>query len=483
METIVLGTMGSAVLQTPLAESLRYNAPGNLCSWRPLNAALVEYYRCPEILAGFKLVGQLSPDAGYFRFGQNSICYGRSTSGVRTRQPQSAPYDVSRDVGHMGETALLPFDPNEIIANLRMERYASQYRQAALGRVGRHLRNFYYLLRPALHVSVRQWLQRAYLRDWRQLTFPRWPVDTTVEDLHQELLLRAMKASNVQRVPFIWFWPKGASGCLTMTHDVESKYGLKFCPQLMDMDDSFGFKASFQVVPAGRYHLDGSYVAAIRGRGFEMNLQDLSHDGHLFRQRDEFLERAREINAYAELYQARGFRAAVLYRNPEWLDALHFSFDMSIPNVAHLDPQRGGCCTVMPYFIGDMVEIPLTTVQDYSLFHLLGDYSLDTWKTQAEIILSKNGLLSFLVHPDYVIEKKGRAIYLELLHYLRDLVSQRGLWCALPGEIDQWWRARSGMKLARRGEDWEIEGEGAERATLAFAVLAGDHLEYQIHTN
>ena len=32
---------------------------------------------------------------------------------------------------------------------------------------------------------------------------------------------------------------------------------------------------------------------------------------------------------------------------------LDFSFDMSIPNVAHLDPQRGGCCTIMPYFIGN----------------------------------------------------------------------------------------------------------------------------------
>jgi hypothetical protein len=60
-----------------------------------------------------------------------------------------------------------------------------------------------------------------------------------------------------------------------------------------------------------------------------------------------------------------GFRAAVLYRNPDWYDALTVAYDMSIPNVAQLDPQRGGCCTIFPYFIGNILEIPVTATQDY----------------------------------------------------------------------------------------------------------------------
>ena len=68
-----------------------------------------------------------------------------------------------------------------------------------------------------------------------------------------------------------------------------------------------------------------------------------------------------------------------------WYDDLKFSYDMSVPNVAHLDPQRGGCCTVMPYFLGDILEIPVTTVQDYTLFSILDDYSIDLWKRQIEI--------------------------------------------------------------------------------------------------
>ncbi|MFL4245770.1 hypothetical protein, partial [Escherichia coli] len=82
-----------------------------------------------------------------------------------------------------------------------------------------------------------------------------------------------------------------------------------------------------------------------------------------------FLERAKEINRYAREFQCGGFRSGAMYREQQWYDAFEFSYDMSVPNVAHLEPQRGGCCTVMPYFIGKILELPLTTIQDYSLFH------------------------------------------------------------------------------------------------------------------
>jgi len=265
-----------------------------------------------------------------------------------------------------------------------------------------------------------------------------------------------------------------------MTHDVEDERGQSFCAELMNTDDSFGVKASFQLVPEGRYKISARLVEDIRDRAFEVNIQDLNHDGHLFREKEEFLRRAQRINRYGEVYGARGFRSAVLYRNLDWYDALNFSFDMSVPNVAHLDPQRGGCCTVMPYFIGDILEIPLTTTQDYMLFNLLGDYSLDLWKTQIESILKKNGLVSFLIHPDYVIEERARDVYRDLLGLLRHLGARDKLWFALPGEVDQWWRARSKTRVVNHDGKWQIEGPGAERAVLAFAKAAGDHLEYEV---
>ena len=84
---------------------------------------------------------------------------------------------------------------------------------------------------------------------------------------------------------------------------------------------------------------------------------------------------------------------------------------MSVPNVAHLEPQRGGCCTVTPYFVGKIVELPLTATQDYSLFHIIGDYSIALWKKQIDLIRKRHGLISFCTHPGYLIEPRARAVY------------------------------------------------------------------------
>ena len=345
----------------------------------------------------------------------------RSASGFRAVRADAALYDVLNDVTTDGSSVLLPFNPTDVVDNLRLERYAKHFSPSALNPWTQSLRNAYYFLRPLMNVNVRKHVQRARLDGWRNILFPRWPVDTTVENLNEQMLLWSMKAKGVDRIPFVWFWPDGAGSCIVLTHDVEAERGQSFCSELMNIDDSFGIKASFQLIPEGRYKISTDLVQAIRDRGFEVGIQDLNHDGHLFRDKAEFLRRAKRINRYGETYGANGFRAAVLYRNQDWYDALDFSYDMSVPNVAHLDPQRGGCCTVMPYFVGDILEIPVTTTQDYMLFHLLSDYSLDLWRTQTEAILKKNGLVSFIIHPDYVIEKRARDVYRGLLGLLASL--------------------------------------------------------------
>jgi hypothetical protein len=169
-----------------------------------------------------------------------------------------------------------------------------------------------------------------------------------------------------------------------------------------------------------------------------------------------------------------------MYRNQDWYDAFEFSYDMSVPCVGHLEPQRGGCCTVMPYFIGKILEIPLTAVQDYSLFHILNNYSIDLWKEQFALIKQKHGLMSFIVHPDYVFERRARKVYEALLEYLRHLITDEKVWMALPGEVDRWWRARNEMKLVRQVNGWTIEGPGKEKARLAYATLEGGRLVYEI---
>jgi len=47
-----------------------------------LSQAVNDRYRCPENFFDLVLNGQLSSDDGYFRFGPNTICHGRSCSGA-----------------------------------------------------------------------------------------------------------------------------------------------------------------------------------------------------------------------------------------------------------------------------------------------------------------------------------------------------------------------------------------------------------------
>jgi hypothetical protein len=298
--------------------------------------------------------------------------------------------------------------------------------------------------------------------------------------MFETLMRLTMKASGRSIVPFIWFWPEGKSSCAMMTHDVETDAGLRFAGELMDINDSFQIKSSFQLIPDARYVVRESDLTSIKNRGFEVNVHDLKHDGHLYENFDRFQESAAQINAFGAQFGSKGFRSAILYRNQEWFGALDFSYDMSVPNVGHLDPQRGGCCTVMPYFIGDLLEIPVTATQDYTLFHVLGTYSLDLWRQQIGQIMQQHGLISFIVHPDYLNTPEARSAYTALLAHLSQLRAEAGVWIALPGEIDTWWRQRSKMKLIADGDNWRIEGPGAERATLAYATMKDDTLVYDL---
>jgi hypothetical protein len=112
----------------------------------------------------------------------------------------------------------------------------------------------------------------------------------------------------------------------------------------------------------------------------------------------------------------------------------------------------------------------------------VNDYSIDLWKRQIDLITEKHGLVSFIVHPDYVIEERAREVYLQLLDFLTQLRVERNAWFALPGEVNRWWRERSRMRLVEDNGAWRIEGPGEERARVAYASLAGENIRYTIES-
>jgi len=374
-----------------------------------------------------------------------------------------------------------PYSLDEAIWVLRQESYidnsVEQGRQSPFKRA---VRAAYYKARPAMPVAFRKYLQRLALRGWDSRPFPSWPVDTTVEKAIKALWERLLRAHDATELPFIWYWPDGNEAAIIMTHDVETAVGRDFCFSLMEMEREFGVVSAFEVVPEERYEVPAEFLESIRRGGCEVCLHGLNHDGRLFSSEEVFKARAERIRQYAESWGAVGFRSPVMYRNLAWLPDLGFSYDMSVPNVGHLDPQPGGCCSVMPYFIGSLVELPLTTIQDYSLFNILQQRSTTLWEAQIQCIRDENGLVSFIIHPDYVNEGWSGSVYLALLEFLASLRDEAEFWFPLPREVADWWRTRDALQLVRNGAEWRVVGDGADRARVAFARIEDGVVRYRV---
>ncbi len=400
-----------------------------------LNGALIDYFRCPEGLIDLALRGDLCPGEGFFRFGPDVICYGQSSLGYYAETPAKATCDLAYHTRTEGMTCYIPFDPSAAVNNLRWERYLSRSPhgggdegQASLAR------RAYCRLGAHAGLSIRKRLQRLWLRSREKQCFPNWPVDRTVDQLLEKLLALAIKAHRTERIPFIWFWPDGQKSCATLAHEVEESARFDACSPLIDMDDSFGIKSSFRFITENRCAVPRAPLEGIGVRGFEVNIHDLIHDGH--------------------------------------------RYDISVPNVGHLDSQIGGCCTVMPYFIGNVLELPVTMTQDSALDNIFSDYSLDLWQRESRLITENHGLLSFITHPDFFLEERARNTYAGLLTHLSRLRRQGEVWMAHPEEVDRRWRARAMMTIVGEAGRWRIEGSGRERARLAYACLAGDRITY-----
>jgi hypothetical protein len=437
---------------------------------------LAERFRLPDLPIEFFSDYDGVGEAGFFRMGSDAVCFGHCKQETTRSLSEMTP-DVIHLISQTGNVVHLPFSADEVVDNLLLERYVRKQQGMT---AQSQLRLLYYMLRPILPVHIRKYLQRISLVGWKSISFPRWPVDFSVDRIFEKLIILAMRSMGVNQLPFIWFWPGTMQSCAIMTHDVEELAGLNFCTELMDMNDTRGIKSSFQLIPEARYSVSQSFLDSVRARGFEIAVHDLHHDAKLFRSEIDFLQRIVAVNRYGKIFKTSGFRSGALYRNQQWYEHLDFQYDMSVPNVAHLEPQRGGCCTVFPYFVGKTLELPLTITQDYAILYFLNDNSIDLWFHQIEMIRREYGLISILVHPDYLITTHSKDNYLKLLCYLDDLRTNQQLWIATPAELNSWWRLRNSMKLEMHYGAWKICGQGSERARVAFANLEDGKLSYLV---
>ncbi|MGO9055776.1 MAG: hypothetical protein ACLQU2_00070 [Candidatus Binataceae bacterium] len=301
----------------------------------------------------------------------------------------------------------------------------------------------YYAIKDYIPVKARHFARSILLRMRSPHGFPKWPCEDSLLVFQREWVRHALEIVGVPDAWHLGFWPEHKTCCVVLTHDVESRAGFERMEAMAELEDRYGFRSAWNL-PLDQYPIDWRRVERLRAQGFEFGAHGLRHDGMLFRSRRHFLELAPRLESLAHQHDLRGFRAPSTQRNAQWLGEMDFDFDSSFADTDPFEPQPGGSCSIFPYFIDGMLELPYTLPQDHTLINLLRRDPLPIWIEKMNWIAAQGGMILALTHPDYVGEGGGLKTYTELLKRLADLESA---WRALPAQVNAWWRRRAGLQL------------------------------------
>ena len=113
-------------------------------------------------------------------------------------------------------------------------------------------------------------------------------------------------------------YPQNYSSAVILTHDVEEQHGFDFIPKVIELEEKYNIKSSWNIVPY-KYKIDEGIIREINEAGDEIGIHGYNHDGRLYYSREVFDHRAKLINEAIKEYNAVGFRSPQVHRNLEWL--------------------------------------------------------------------------------------------------------------------------------------------------------------------
>jgi peptidoglycan/xylan/chitin deacetylase (PgdA/CDA1 family) len=289
----------------------------------------------------------------------------------------------------------------------------------------------YYALKPWIPRNVQLMARRAWI--WRRMGQygAVWPID-----------------AGAGISPVDWpGWPEGKRFALVLTHDVERPGGLSRVPELAEMERRLGFRSSYYFVPE-KYELPPRLRKDLDADGFEVGVHGLNHDGKYFNSREIFADRALRINRYLKEWNAVGFRMPAMHHKLDWFHDLRIEYDASTFDTDPFEPQSDGIRTIFPFRVkGESgqrgyVELPYTLPQDFLLYVLLREKTIDIWKKKLDWIVERGGMALLLVHPDYMCFERRRLgseeypadYYREMLLHVKTRYEDL-FWNALPREV------------------------------------------------
>jgi peptidoglycan/xylan/chitin deacetylase (PgdA/CDA1 family) len=359
----------------------------------------------------------------------------------------------------------LPLDPDELVTSLWSEAYVRVAAGGAKVMAQRVARSGYYLVRPVLPRSIQLAMRRRFVKVQEQTTFPSWPAETALHDLCA-LLLRLIDEVAGQPVPRIAAWPKGYFWACVLTHDIERSPGYAHLDAVLDVERRIGLRSACYFVPERDYRVEEKRVRELVGEGFEVGVHGLHHDGRDLAPR-WFDRRLPAMRSYAERWGATGFRSPATNRDWELMPRLGFDYDTSYSDVARYEPQQGGCCSWLPFFIRDLVELPITLPMDHTLFDLLGHEDGTAWYEKAGLLKERGGMALMLTHPDYLLAPERLKTYAD---FVEKIAEDETAWHALPREVSAWWRRRAASGIERTDGEWRVVGPAAGEAKIELGA-------------
>jgi hypothetical protein len=362
-------------------------------------------------------------------------------------------------------SVFLPFDPGEVMRYFWSEEYRDVGRSAASATLRAAALRSYYLARPLLPRPVQLRLRRGFTRVQSRSSFPGWPIEDNLHNFYAWLFALVTDLAGGP-VPFVDLWPGGRTWALVLTHDVETDAGYRDIDLLRSIERERGYRSSWNFVPL-RYHVGEDVVRALKDEGCEVGVHGLRHDGHDLESKRILDRRLPEIRAYAERWNAVGFRSPATQRHWELMPMLGFDYDSSYTDTDPYEPQPGGCCTYLPYFNQQMVELPITMAQDHTLFAILQNPEADVWLRKAHLLRERRGMVLILTHPDYAHDRRIVDGYRQLLDAFQ---GDDTAWHALPRDVATWWRNRAASTICGGEEGWRIEGPAAADGRVRFST-------------
>jgi peptidoglycan/xylan/chitin deacetylase (PgdA/CDA1 family) len=409
------------------------------------------------------IFGQVLPDAAAERL-------------VRAAGPGFAPTDAVTDAdgarvasvwrGADG-SVVLPFDPDEVVHTYVSEDYQAVARGEGSQARSALARRAYYTLRPLIPRPLQIAMRRVHSRVRMRSTFPAWPVEPCLHDLLRAVLGLAAEVAR-EPVPYLAAWPSGRTSAVVLTHDVETDVGYGCLDLMMERERRAGFRSSWNFVPE-RYAVSDERVRALVADGFEVGLHGLRHDGRDLESLATLQKRLPAMRSWAERWGAVGFRSPATQRGYDLIPVLGFDYDSSYPDTDPFEPQGGGCCSYLPFFNRDTVELPITLPQDHTLFEILGHEDETAWIEKLRYLRQAGGMSLLITHPDYMRSDARLDAY---SRFLEQAGAETSTWRALPREVSAWWRRRAASRIERSGAGWVVTGPAAADAVVALAAPA-----------